>query len=65
MIAIVPLTMKLLRHFYENWISFLFLAFLFMLITLILLSTTIKYDLFEYRYNLNYRLIEQSLFEIK
>lgn len=41
-------------------ICLLFIAFIFILITLILLSSTMSYDLFEYRYNLNYRLIEQS-----
>ncbi|CAF0823098.1 unnamed protein product [Adineta steineri] len=37
-------------------ISFLFLAFIFILITLILLGSTMSYELFQYRYNLNYRL---------
>jgi hypothetical protein len=44
-------------------ISLLFLAFIFILITLILIGSTMPYDLFEYRYNLNYRLIEQSMWE--
>ncbi len=51
-------------------VSLLFLAFIFLLITLILLGSTMANDLFEYRYNLNYRLMEQSilikfLFEIR
>ncbi|CAF0789700.1 unnamed protein product [Adineta ricciae] len=41
-------------------ILFLFLAFIFLLITLILLGSTMSYDLFEYRYNLNYRLAERK-----
>ncbi|CAF0969851.1 unnamed protein product [Rotaria sordida] len=41
-------------------ISLLFIAFIFILITLILLSSTMSYDLFEYRYNLNYRLMQQK-----
>jgi hypothetical protein len=44
-------------------ISLLCLAFIFILITLILLGSTMPYDLFEYRYNLNYRLMEQSMLE--
>jgi len=43
-------------------ISLLFLAFVFILITLILLGSTMSYELFEYRYHLNYRLNEQSMF---
>lgn len=41
-------------------ISLLFIAFIFNLITLILLSSTMSNDLYEYRYNFNYRLIGQS-----
>ncbi|CAF2415216.1 unnamed protein product [Rotaria sp. Silwood2] len=41
-------------------ISLLFIVFLCFLITLILLSSTMSYDLFEYRYNLNYRLMKQK-----
>jgi hypothetical protein len=41
-------------------VSLLFLAFIFILITLILFGSTMPNDLFEYRYNLKYRLIEQS-----
>ncbi|CAM4885328.1 unnamed protein product [Rotaria socialis] len=41
-------------------ISLLFIAFICNLITLILLSSTMPFDLFEYRYNLNYRLIEKN-----
>jgi hypothetical protein len=44
-------------------ISLLFLAFIFILITLILFGSTMANDLFEYRYNLKYRLIEQSRFK--
>ena len=36
-------------------IALLFLAFLFLLTTLILLGSTMSYDLFEYRYNFQYR----------
>jgi hypothetical protein len=43
-------------------IALLFLAFIFILITLILFGSTMANDLFEYRYNLKYRLIEQSKF---
>jgi hypothetical protein len=42
-------------------ISLLFIAFVFILITLILLGSTMSYDLFEYRYNFNYRLLQQSM----
>jgi hypothetical protein len=41
-------------------VSLLSLAFIFILITLILFGSTMSHDLFEYRYNLNYRLVEQS-----
>jgi hypothetical protein len=41
-------------------VSLLFLAFIFILITLILFGSTMANDLFEYRYNLKYRLIEQK-----
>jgi hypothetical protein len=41
-------------------IGLLFLAFIFMLITLILLGSTMSYDLFEYRYNLRSRLVERG-----
>ncbi|CAF4617538.1 unnamed protein product [Rotaria sp. Silwood1] len=41
-------------------ISLLFIAFICILTTLILLSSTMSHDLFEYRYNLNYRLIGQK-----
>jgi hypothetical protein len=42
-------------------IGLLFLAFIFILITLILFGSTMANDLLQYRYNLNYRLIEQSI----
>ena len=45
-------------------IFILFVAFVFILSTLILLSLTMSTDLFEYRYNLIYRLTEQSMFKI-
>ncbi|UJR23473.1 hypothetical protein I4U23_026473 [Adineta vaga] len=41
-------------------ISFIFLAFIFLLITLILLGSTMAYELFEYRYNFNARLTERK-----
>lgn len=41
-------------------VSLLFLAFIFILITLILFGSTMSNDLLEYRYNFKYRLIEQS-----
>lgn len=39
----------------------LFIAFTFILTTLILLSSTMPDDLYEYHYNLNYRVMERSL----
>lgn len=41
-------------------VALLLTAFVFLLITLILLGSTMSNELFEYRYNLNYRLAERS-----
>lgn len=41
-------------------VALLFLAFIFILITLILFGSTMSKDLLDYRYNFKYRLIELS-----
>jgi hypothetical protein len=47
-------------------IPLLFLGFIFILITLILFASTLSYDLYRYRYNLDYRLglLSMSSYEI-
>jgi hypothetical protein len=45
-------------------IGLLLLGFIFILITLILLGSTLSYDLYQYKYNLNYRLTVQSMFRL-
>ena len=46
-------------------IVLLLLAFIFILITLILLGSTMAFDLFEYRYNLQYGLIERRKYHFQ
>lgn len=51
-------------HLYISLITIilLILGFIFILITLILLGATLAYDLFQYRYNLDYQLASSSMF---
>jgi hypothetical protein len=43
-------------------IFLLLLGFIFLLITLILLGSTMSHDLYQYRYNLDYNLVHASMF---
>jgi hypothetical protein len=51
-------------HMYISIITIilLFLGFLFILITLILFGSTLSYDLYQYRYNLDYLLASPGMF---